>query len=339
LLYLLALVGPRDAPATAAGERVATPEPLAAKPQDRKRSEPRELERGALVQPARARDAGLQRQLYVIVDSLASELRAALPAHPGFPDLSACMAAAGRPTDRCQTLIADVINYALYTTNAKARAGADKLGLSAALLENGARDSSKTAAAVLTDTVVTSRDPLERISALVLMRFDPALSEIATGELPEDAYRDLENRPLPEVQLVAERHGRQPVTGSRVDEFVRLATGADDRAQTAALLALGHAPTADRLHEVLIGLPRERALSIDMARAVGTCGLSCAQSVQYLMSSESAEARIAVYEALGLAPDSERRELVELALASAPAVIDEAERTTRDSLLDDALAN
>jgi hypothetical protein len=103
-------------------------------------------------------------------------------------------------------------------------------------------------------------------------------------------------------------------------------------------MALGHPQTASELHEVVLGLPLDSETWTDLATALGRCGLPCAESLKYVVGTSS-QARIAVYEALGIAPRAEREELIDLALAFGPREIDARERALRDELLRDALAD
>jgi hypothetical protein len=331
LIYLLALTGPRRADAgvgRAAGAEEGNARNAARVPEPAARAS-----RAVTRRAPRSAGPELRVGLAELVATLAEELRGTLPAHPSFTTYRECALATGAVSSRCQSLTADVINYALFLTKARQRIGGDEIGLRALVGEQA-----RAAVALLTQTVTSASDPLERVAALLMMHYDAALSEQARDPLPETAYRDLPQRPLPEVALIAERHRMNALTGTRIEEFVRLADSSDTRAMGASVMALGHPQTAAQLHEVVLGLPLDSETWTDMATALSRCGMACWPSLQYLIAS-SPQARIAVYEALGIAPEAERRQLVELAIAHAPVDVDERERALRDGLLRDALAN
>ena len=324
------------APPSAVESRPESPAPLAAVETDLNvrdsRTQPsRPAEAPA---PVDTRTPELRRALHRKVAELALELQDRLSDHPEKARYDACLAAGTPDTDDCQRAIANVVNLAIFRTDAKRRIGAGELGLDALVGSSDWRKASE----ALADLVASSPDPLERITALMFMRYDVSLSEPEHAvALPEEAYRNLQDRPLTEAWLLAERHRAEPPPDDAIGEFAALAESSDTRAQSAALLALGHSATSQELHQVVLGLPLTSESWFEVAHAVSSCGMQCAETMRHVLASAPEEARIAIYEALGFAPPGDREQMAELAVAAAPSRLGERERKVRDELLADAL--
>jgi hypothetical protein len=261
---------------------------------------------------------------------LATELDTALGMHPDKAAYDACLA----EKRECPALVADVIYLAMFNTDVVRRITQDEVGLGAVVAEHGI----PTVVQALGLIVASSEDPLARISALMLMRYYPPISTQGEGmQLPDAAYKDLAQRPIPEARLLAERHRRTAVPATVASELARLAEVDDTRARRAAIIALGHAQTATELHDIVLGLQSGTPHWFDAATAASQCGLACAESLEQLASGPK-PARLAAYEALAFAPDGEREQLTRLLVKHVPAQLDEDERAALAEFIPSVLA-
>jgi hypothetical protein len=289
--------------------------------------------RGAAAEPRMAIDPALsaERALRRVIDELVEGIVDALPLHPAKAAYDACMKSG--EGERCATIIADVIDYALFQSHTLERVMRDDFGVRGLVDEHG-RD---VVAAVLGNLVATSDSTLERTTALILRSH--TLGDGPLPPLPDQAYRGLAARPIPEASLIAEEHRRTAVPSALADEFTRLAEVSDARAQRSAVVALGHGETAEQLHEAVLGLSRSDRLWNDVAMAVSFCGLPCSDTLQFMARTGPPAARVALYEAVTFASDGERPQLVAMARQYAPETIDQSERELQDELLRTALSD
>jgi hypothetical protein len=264
------------------------------------------------------------------VAALSAELLAEMSAHPSKAAYDACIAARAE----CSSLEADVINYAIFRARAVDRIRAGEFGLHPAIDQHGAEDVRLALAGIVAD----SKQPLERIAALMLEHYNGSLAGMGQyGRLADRAYEDLQLRPIPEAHLLSERHRSAPAALPAAEEFAALAYGGDPRARRAAFVALGHADTARQLHAAVVGLGPDSEHWFDAAMSVCICGIACADSLLHLTAA-SAQARAALYEAVGFAPERDRPAMVELLLQHTPSTAEGTEQALRNQFLRDALS-
>jgi len=283
-------------------------------------------------QPASAQaadDSTIRAAVGRIVGALAAELTEGLALHPSKSAYDACVRAQGS----CESMFADMISLSIASSRAKVRARSDELDLA----QWSAGDGGRVVHEAIAQIVSASADPIERIAALILLKYGVMPAEHRNRPLPDAAYSDLAGRPIPEARLLGDRHLAQAPSASAAAEFVRLVRSPDVRARRAGFDALGHPALAARLHEAVLAVGSKHTDWEHLAMAIGRCGLACAATAEHVLMLGRRDARIALYEAIGLAPNGEREQLVQVVLDRTPAELHEQERAQRTSMLDDAL--
>jgi hypothetical protein len=279
---------------------------------------------------AAASTARLERRVGQVVHILSRSMVEALPLHPDAAKYEACLASGG---DSCATIVANVVDYALFESHARERIKRDEFDMRSLTDEHGV----EAVASALGELVALSRSTFERTAALMLRQ--QALGDAPRPALPEAAYRDLAARPIPELGLFAEEHRRVAVPSALADEFTRMAEVNDARAQRMALVALGHPENAQQLHETVLGLSHADRLRHDVAMAVSTCGVACSNTLQFTFESGSESSRTAFDEALTFAPDSDRAQLLAVVQQYAPAQIGAEEKAAQELFLRTAMSD
>jgi hypothetical protein len=132
------------------------------------------------------------------------------------------------------------------------------------------------------DRIAQSADPIDRVSALVLL--DRA-AQLEAGPLPDAAFVALADKPVVEAQLLLtySRHGGLP-SAAVVAEVAALAGGADVdmRVQGPALATLARPETAAELNAAVRALADNRppdwsGWNDHVAPALARCGMACAE--------------------------------------------------------------
>jgi hypothetical protein len=339
--WLAALVGVARGPARTGGHSPRAALDSEAQPEAQRQPGPESEqardharpEAAANMDEARSRE--LRAALASTVSALALEMRSATESLKSVRDAyDECVRAGGD----CASAYDDLLYVGLEASDAAARVRRDDFGFRQ---WTASKDPALAGAAraALGEIAVNSADPQERIAALLLVKYADPDQPVHPRPLPDAAYLGLRAHTGPEARLIADLHRRTPLPSDEAArEFVALAQKSDLRLRRSAYDALGHGPSATRLHEAMVAVEHGPDDWPRLTQAVANCGLPCANSIEYIMRNGGREARVELYEALDLAPEQEIRRLVDVALNSSPP-IDAEETAMRATMLEDALAS
>ncbi len=222
------------------------------------------------------------------VQEIAGVIRDHIASSPRYAELAKCDPVVSLP---CRELLSRAIYEAM---DLKVTPQAKRGGL-------GVKDLTKHDDDALFDTVgrvlTESADGVERASALLLLRSIPSLPLRA---LPEAAYRDLSQRTVAEAQLTL----AQPIGGplpypEAARELVSLFTDdRDSRLQDNALSTLAYPETQRELIAAVRETARKHGADWpdwlqSVAPAVGTCGMACIETVDFVLDASGDDAAVA----------------------------------------------